>query len=279
MAALYLRFPGGKSKALTFSYDDGVSEDIRLINIFRENGLKGTFNINSGLFGPESGENTSKWKHRRLSLSEVKRYYTDDVCEVACHCVTHADLPACDTASACLEVLNDRLALESIFGRQIHGMAYPYGTYNDSVVNILRNAGIYYARTTVSTLKFSMPTDWLRLPATCHHKNPALNELADRFISLHPNREPQMFYVWGHSYEFNDDNNWDLIENFSKKISGRDDIWYAKNIELYYAWLDYQRLEYTADGSKVYNPGQRSVWLANIRGETFEVKPGETLTI
>ena len=39
-------FPGGRTKALTFSYDDGVIADRRLIEIFRENGLKGTFNLN-----------------------------------------------------------------------------------------------------------------------------------------------------------------------------------------------------------------------------------------
>lgn len=38
MIARFLRFPGGKAKALTFSYDDGVEQDIRLIEIFRKHG-------------------------------------------------------------------------------------------------------------------------------------------------------------------------------------------------------------------------------------------------
>ena len=38
-------------KALTFSYDDGVTQDKRLIKILNKYGLKCTFNINSGLFG------------------------------------------------------------------------------------------------------------------------------------------------------------------------------------------------------------------------------------
>lgn len=38
----------GKKKAVTFSFDDGVTQDIRLIEIFNKYGLKGTFNLNSG---------------------------------------------------------------------------------------------------------------------------------------------------------------------------------------------------------------------------------------
>ena len=48
MANLIMRFPGGKPKALTLSYDDGVEQDVKLIEIAEKYGIKGTFNINSG---------------------------------------------------------------------------------------------------------------------------------------------------------------------------------------------------------------------------------------
>ena len=41
----------GKFKAVTFSFDDGVSQDKRLIDLFDKYGLKGTFNLNSNLLG------------------------------------------------------------------------------------------------------------------------------------------------------------------------------------------------------------------------------------
>ena len=56
MNHLRMRFPGGLGKAFTMSYDDGVEQDIRLIQIMRENGVKGTFNLNSGLYAPEGTE-------------------------------------------------------------------------------------------------------------------------------------------------------------------------------------------------------------------------------
>lgn len=267
----YLRFPGGKGKALTFSYDDGVFEDIRLIEIFRKYGMRATFNLNSGQMG------NMQLKRPRISEEEAQRIYTDDVCEVACHGVSHPDLSSCEPVVACTEVIDDRKNLERIFGKQVHGMAYPYGTYNDTVVEILKNAGIHYARTITTTLKFNMCEDWLRMPATCHHENPALMELADKFLALKPSFAPKVFYVWGHSYEFTTQNNWYIIENFCEKMANKADIWYCTNIELYNAWADYKRLERSADGSMIYNPNARSVWVGDRQGNSWEIKPGETL--
>lgn len=277
MNSMYLRFPGGKAKALTFSYDDGVEQDMQLVDIFRKYGMKGTFNLNAGQISPEGTVHSEGKIHRRMTASQIMKTYTEDVCEIACHSFTHPHLTACNSAVVCNQIIEDRKALEALFSRQVHGMAYPYGPTNDMVVDVCRLCGIYYSRTTVSTLKFDMPTDWLRLPATCHHKNPKLMELADTFLNMHVDKFPQLFYVWGHAYEFEDKQNWHVIENFCEKMHGKDDIWYATNMEIYTAWADYMRLETSADGSRIFNPNCRSVWIANNKNEVFEIKPGETL--
>ncbi len=275
-----LRFPGGKAKTLTLSYDDGVIQDIRLVEMLRKSGIKCTFNINSGCFAAEDA--VPNGKNRRMSAKQCLQTFTDDVCEVAIHSYNHPTLTLLDSATICCEIVDDRRALEALFNRQIHGMAYPNGPFNDTVVEVARLCGIYYARTVVSTEKFSIPAtrdQWLRLPATCKHTNPRLMELCDDFLSLVPKLEPRMFYLWGHSYEFDDDNNWHVIEQFIDKMKGRDDIWYATNMEIYQAWEDFHRLETSADGSRVYNPNIRSVWFANYRGEIYEIKPGQTIQI
>lgn len=277
MNAMFLRFPGGKAKALTFSYDDGVEQDIRLIDIFRKHGMKATFNINGGQFSPEGKVFPEGQVHRRMSASQVKATYTEDVCEVACHAYTHPLLTACSSAVVCNQITEDRKALEAMFERQIHGMAYPFGPTNDTVVDVCRMCGIYYSRTTVSTEKFDMPMDWLRLPATCHHKNPRLMELADKFLSMEVSKMPQLFYVWGHAYEFEGADNWYVIEDFCEKMAGKDDIWYATNMEIYNAWADYRKLETSADGSLIHNPTCRSIWIANNKNEVFEIQPGQTI--
>ena len=91
---------------------------------------------------------------------------------------------------------------EELFGKVIRGFAYPYGAYDDKSVEILKNCGICYARTVNSTRDFRIPQDWLRLPATCHHNDPELMNLADRFINTKNSWSPMLFYLWGHSYEF-----------------------------------------------------------------------------
>ena len=279
MFTRYLCFPGGKRKALTFSYDDGVEQDIRLAEIFRRYNLKATFNLNSGYFSNEDGTNPFALSHRHLSRSEALEVYKPDLFEVACHGVHHETLPFCDSASMCVEVIDDRRELECVFGCQVHGMAYANGKYSDEAVNVLKAAGIWYARTTVSSLNFDLPTDWLRMPATCHHKNPKLMELADAFLALKPPHQSQVFYVWGHSYEFEVHDNWEIIENLAEKMANKDDIWYCTNIELYRAWLDYTRLESTADGVHIYNPSARTVWIRDRKGNVFEIPSGQTISL
>ncbi len=279
---IFLRYPGGKSKALTLSYDDGIRADCRLAELMKKAGIKGTFNINSGRFrNPETPADV-KNHHQRLSLAECLSTYDPDFFEVAVHGYLHGWLTAMDSASACGEILDDRRTLEKVFDRQIRGMAYAYGVTNDTVVEIIKLCGIRYSRTTVSTENYRLPTtaeEWLRLPATCKHTNPRLMELCDNFLNASSTRNPLMFYLWGHSYEFGDDNNWHVIEQFIDKMKGHDDIWYATNMEIYQAWEDFQRLEVSADGTRIYNPNLRSVWFSTINGEIHEVKPDQTVIL
>ena len=277
MVSRYLRFPGGKSRALTLSYDDGVQQDLRFIEILKKHGIKCTFNINAGLFSPEDKVFSQTQIHRRMKRSEILTAYPEDLCEVACHGYTHPFLDQCDSANATAEVMEDRRALEAMFGRVIQGMAYPYGTYNDQVVQILANCGIRYCRTVVSTEKFDMPQDWLRLPATCHHKNPRLMELADRFLEDSRYPQPRLYYLWGHTYEFDMDDNWQIIEAFAEKMAGREDVFYGTNMEIYNTWLDFTRLESTADGHMIHNPSFRTVWIADKESKVYEIKPGQTI--
>ena len=170
MNQAYIRFPDFKRKALTLSYDDGVRQDKRLIAIMKKNGLKGTFNINSGLFEP-SNNGAETW---RLSLQEALDLYLPSGMEVAVHGYQHLSLSAIDSGLAVNDVVTDRKELEKHFGGIIKGMAYANGCYNDKVVEMLKQCGISYARTVISTERFDLPCDWLRLPTTFHNKNPRL---------------------------------------------------------------------------------------------------------
>ena len=275
---VYMRFPDGKPKALTLSYDDGVEQDIRLVEIMKRNGLKGTFNLNSGIYTPEGYTYPEGTIHRRMTRKQCVDLFKDSEMEVAAHSLTHPFLEKLPNANCNYEVLQDRINLERDFDVVVRGMAYPYGTYSDEVVDVLKQCGIVYARTVNDTENFDIPTDWLRLPVTCKHTNPRLMELAKMFVEENVSREPLLYYLWGHSYEFDEDNNWNVIETFAEYLGNRDDIWYATNIEIYEYVEAYRQLVFNVDGDKVYNPTALKLYF-QAGSQVVSVKPGETITL
>ena len=280
-AYMYMRFPGGKSRALTLSYDDCVEQDIRLMEIMDRYGLKGTFNLNGGLYPSEDKVYEEGCIHRRLTERRATEIFANSGHEVAIHGYEHQSLGEIPAVLATVDVIKDREALEKQFGRVIRGMAYANGSYNDDVVQILKSCGVAYARTTVATRNFTIPTDWLRLPTTCHHTDPRLMELAQSFISTE-SRQPRLFYLWGHSYEFERDNNWELIERFAACVGNHEDVWYATNMEVYKYVEAFRALQFSVSFDRVYNPTAISVCFAirasgNWRYVT--VDPGQTVSL
>lgn len=272
-----MRFPGFKYKALTLSYDDDVIFDKKLMEILDKHGLKCTFNLNSGLFAEKSGD-------RRMTEAEAKELFSESRHEIAVHGVKHLSLSEFDKSVGAQDVLLDRINLERLFGRVVKGMAYANGSYSDEVVEMLKTCGIDYARTVVSTHRFDIPEDWLRLPATCHHKDEELEKLADEFLKDYPendhylHKHPKLFYLWGHAYEFNDNNNWEIIEKFAEKVGDRDDVWYATNGEIFDYVKAYDGLIFSVSGNIVKNPSSIDVY-TNFNGKETLIRSGETVCL
>ena len=274
MNATFLRFPGGLAKALTLSYDDGVIHDIRLIEIMNKNGIKGAFHVNAGLFAKEP-------TNHRMTVEQAFEAYANGGHEISLHSYSHPFLDALPEATASLEVLRDKQEIEQLTGTVVRGMSYPMGKYNQNVLDILKNAGIAYCRTTISTKKFDIPQNWLALDPTCHHKDPELMTLAKTFVEKDVKYKPMLFYLWGHSYEFDRAKNWNVIEEFCEYVGGRDDVWYPTSIELRDYCDAFDHLIWSVDLSTVHNPSNTTVWVErSIQGVTsgiIKIEPGETL--
>ena len=273
---MYMKLKDNKSKVVTLSYDDGVVQDIRLIKIMDKYGLKGTFNINTGQYLPEDTERERFYG--RMKRSEAIDLYSESGHEVAVHALTHPFLERLSSSEIISEIMEDRRNIEYDYNVIARGMAYPFGTYDDRVIRILKDCGICYSRTIQqSTHGFDFPKNWLTLHPTCHHNDEKLMELAQRFVDEDTQyRGCSMFYLWGHSYEFDDNDNWEVIEEFAKFIGGRDDIWYATNIEIYDYIRAYNSLQVSVDKKIIHNPSAVDIWVSDS-GETFEIKAGETL--
>lgn len=258
---IYTCFPGGKAKVLTTSYDDGKLQDERLVQIFNRYGIRGTFNLNFGLLE----------RPERLDAEKIKTLYKGH--EIATHTMTHPTIARCPMTQVAKEILEDRIGLEGITGCPVRGHAYPNGSYNEEIKSLLKSLGIAYARTAEwESGSMELPADPFAWSGTCHH-NYNLMEYAHTFAEFKKAQYLKCLYVWGHSYEFDRDDNWSLIEDFCAYIGGREDIWYATNLEI----IDYMKaagaLQYGAAGDFVYNPSAQSVWIS-VDNEVKEIKGG-----
>ena len=278
-SALYMRFPGGKSKALTLSYDDGVEQDLRLVKIMDKHGLKGTFNVCSGLFSTEGTTYPPEQiRGRVISASQIKELSERYGNEIAIHTLEHLHLKQFPSATAVYQIIEDRRRLEKLLGCAIRGLVLPFGEVTDDIVQIAKNSGICYMRDTKSTEDFWLPTDWLRFSPTCHHCNPRLMELADEFLALKAQKNPRLFYLWGHSYEFDEKDNWEVIEAFAEKMGGNESIWYATNIQIYDYVAAYKQLRFAVDMEFVENPTATDLYF-KYNEKDYMVKAGACINL
>ncbi|MCT2536037.1 polysaccharide deacetylase family protein [Aquibacillus koreensis] len=265
MSQIMMTFPGGKHKVLTMSYDDGTDHDKKLVEIFNATNIKGTFHLNSGLLGANG----------KISKEEVERLYKGH--EVSTHTVTHPTIERSPRERIVEEFVEDRKSLEQLVGYPVRGTSYPNGSFNSYVKEILPHLGIEYARTVHSTGNFWLPDDFLAWNPTCHH-NQDLMEKAEQFVSLNKKQYLNLFYVWGHSFEFERDQNWQVIEDFCAYVGNRDDILYATNIEIVDYINAFRHLKFAADSQFVYNPSAQSVWLS-VDEKIVEVKGGQQVDL
>ncbi len=225
----------GKKNAITFSFDDGVLQDIRLIEILNRYGLKGTFNLNSDLLGTKKELvcNDVRVCHDKVSPEQVKSVYEGH--EVAVHTLTHPNLTTLDKEEIIRQVEEDRKNLSALCGYEVVGMAYPCGGVNndDRVAEIIKaNTGVRYARTITSTHEFDKQDNLWRFNPSVYYINEELETVVDKFLALETD-ENALLYIWGHSYEMDAGYiSWEKFESVCKKLSGRADIFYGTNKEV-----------------------------------------------
>ncbi len=278
----FLRYPEGKTKAVTFSYDDGARADLQLLEILDRYGMKCTFNLNSQNVRAERG----------ITQEEIQIRILDKGHEVAVHGASHKANGQLRPLDGINEVLECRKGLEELFGRIIRGMAYPdsginrfgQGASYENIKHYLTDLEIVYARTLgQDNDKFELPTDWHAWMPTAHHDNPAIFEYIQKFCDTKvdqlyiANRYPRLFYAWGHSFEFDRNNNWNRLEHICEALGQKEDTWYATNMEIYEYVKAYDALVFSADNTMVYNPTLKTVWFD--MGGLHEVKPGETVRL
>lgn len=252
-------YPQGKGKAFSVSYDDGVLQDVRFVNLLNQYGLKGTFNLNSGLM-----ENEFEWIHetgcivKRLSKENVLSLY--DGHEVASHTLTHPFMQEKTENEIMKELETDKKNLEKLFGSKIKGFAVPFDYYSDLIESCVKKCGFEYARISEESLSFAphknSEINYHRWKSTIFHLDASLEKLTEDFIQT--DEELALFQIAGHTYDFDTENMWDKIETILKKISLQKDILPMTTIEI----IDYlkamEQVEITEN--HIINNSEQTLW-------------------
>ena len=286
-------YEGFTVKAATFSYDDGIPDDIALIELFDKYGIKGSFN----LVGSRLERNYNELAQQRGIdvYSLIKQIYEGQ--EIQNHTYEHlpsflmegetaydssgVPLTGCTLAEAIEDVTKNKSFLYEKLGVQTRGIAWPNGypqvrtDYSELEAAVMAD-GHEFARYKESG-KFDLPTDWMRWQPTCHHNDAPL--YTEKYVSMPNSGDLKLYYIWGHSYEFtaageNDDKNLTMLENTISELYNSN-VWFASNNEFYDYIHALDNIEIT--DTNITNNSKQTVYL-HVNGLNISIEPGCTYT-
>lgn len=266
-------YPGGKTKAFNISYDDGVIQDIRFVELLNRYGLKGTFNLNYGLM-----HRNFTWEHecgmtvRRLREQEVSSVYEGH--EIASHSFSHPYFDNMEEADILKELGADKFFLEKLFGREVAGYATPFYYYSDLMESCVKHCGFEYARISEESNDYSIPGNFHRWRGSKFHWDEDLEEFVEGFLTSR--QELALCQLVGHSYDLDVMNLWDTMERICHRVGNAPDVWAATHIDIV-RYLRNMRLARITE-REIVNESKAALWFA-VDGETVMLRPGEMITI
>lgn len=264
-------YPGGKTKAFNVSYDDGVIQDIRFVELLNRYGLKGTFNLNYGLM--RSG---FTWVHecgmtvRRLREQEVSSVYEGH--EIASHSYSHPYFDNMSEMDVLKELGADKFFLEKLTGQEVAGYATPFYYFSDLMERCVRHCGFEYARISEESNDYSIPENFHRWRGSKFHWDEDLEAFVEGF--LQSDQELALCQLVGHSYDLDVMNLWDKMERICHGVGKAPDVWAATHIELVRYLREMNNARISAQ--EIHNPTGTTLWFW-VDGKTVQLHPGETI--
>lgn len=264
-------YPGGKAKAFNVTYDDGVLQDIPFVSLLNRYGLKGTFNLNSGLMEAEFA-----WTHptgaliRRLPSKIAASLYEGH--EVASHTVSHPYMENLSDEELRYQLGRDKEALEQLFGREIPGFAVPFDHFSDRIAHCARQCGFAYARTSRETYSYRPPRDCFAWGAGAYHVMPGFRDFAEGFF--HTEEELALCQIVGHSYDLDTEGLWGPMETLFRRVAEDPNTAPMTHLELVRYLQAMDRAIITDE--RIENPSDQTLWF-NRNGHILSLAPGEAI--
>ena len=261
-------YPGGKTKAFNISYDDGVVQDVRFVQLLNRYELKGTFNLNFGLL--HSG---FTWQHecgmtvRRIPEKEIPEVYTGH--EVASHSYSHPYFDHMEETEILKELGSDKFFLERLFGREVGGYATPFYYYSDRMADCVRQCGFEYARISEESSDYSVPADFYRWRGSKFHWDDDLEDFVRGFLET--DQELALCQLVGHSYDLDVMKSWEILDGICRRVSEHEDVWAATHLELV-RYLRALQLARITD-REIINESSAELWFS-VDGKTVRLESG-----
>jgi len=233
----------------TTSWDDGSIYDIKLSKMLLNYNIKGTFYI------PLKNDQIPKI----LSREEIK--LISDTFEIGGHTFNHTILTKVSLERAREEIKSCKNALEDIIGKEIKAFCFPRGKYTQTLVDITKEYGFIYGRT-VMPLRIKKVVDvrrglmhtslqvyphnhytyWISIlkgnKEGLYNYFRVVNVVSDwvrlaEMLLENSSKIGIAFHLWGHSWEIEKYNLWEILEQFLKYVNKRNNVIFCTNTELW----------------------------------------------
>ncbi len=197
-------------KYFIFSIDDGTIYDEKVIAILNRHGIKGTFNLNSGL-------DDFVWYDEgrpvcRLPLPQCVELYKGH--EVASHSLTHPHMTMLDDDRIGYEAGVDKENLERIFGYPISTFAFPFEDFDERSIHRVAIIGFTAVRVSEIDASFRFPVDPYHIKITSLD----LRDAVEKFPAFLEDPEAELFTFVSHGYDFEFGQTYELLDSFCAKV-------------------------------------------------------------
>lgn len=269
MKQFRLLYPQGKRKAFNITYDDGILQDIRFVELLNKYGVKGTFNLNSKLM-----EEEFEWVHpcgmtiKRLSKEVAQKLYKGH--EIASHTLTHPDFANLSEEEIFYQVSEDKKILEEWFGCEVVGFGVPFDYFDEKAAECVKRAGFLYARNSEESYSYSPWEDYFQWRAGTYHVMPGFHSFVESFFDT--DEELGLCQIVGHSYDLDTENMWEYMESILKRVSEDEDVLPMTHGEIVRYLQALQIAELTESG--IENGSDQELWF-EIDGKIISIKAGE----
>jgi len=214
---------------ITTSWDDGHPLDIKLAELLKKYSIKGTFYVP-----------IRNWANDSISVEGIKQLAKDF--EIGGHTYNHAILTQIPEYRMDLELIESKKEIEKILDKKIISFCYPLGQFNDTIKDLVKKAGYVGARTAkLFRINFE---DNFEFDPTIHAANRKLiskgkgmleiknieflsslllkgkifktwDKIANESL-MYVLKNGGIWHLWGHSWEIEQDKNWEILEDVLK---------------------------------------------------------------